>query len=376
MYVLDEEKQIVGGTWEGYLDHEKVNNGSIMIYTGPKMTGQRLTGYSITNDGQKTKLRISGLSGMIYITYETSAIIVPVIPVESPPQFNDDGSKADKLYVDAELAKKADKSNTFTKKEITDRLAQAVGQKGEKGDQGPQGEIGPPGPKGEQGPQGIQGIKGDKGDIGPKGNGGYTPIKGLDYFDGAKGETGERGPQGLKGDIGLQGLQGIQGERGPQGLKGDTGSIGPKGDKGEKGNPFVYSDFTAVQLEGLRGPQGLQGLKGAKGEKGDTGEQGPPGEAVADSVEWAKILNKPTDLETTNGSQAKVDTHANLKTNPHAVTKAQVGLGNVLNYGIATKVEAETGTSKLKYMTPLRTKEAIDKSLSNGFTWGQLKGGG
>ena len=48
-------------------------------------------------------------------------------------------------------------------------------------------------------------------------------------------------------------------------------------------------------------------------------------------------------------------------TNPHGTTKANVGLGSVLNYGISTQAEAQTGTSNAKYMTPLRTKQAIDK---------------
>lgn len=51
--------------------------------------------------------------------------------------------------------------------------------------------------------------------------------------------------------------------------------------------------------------------------------------------------------------------------NPHSVTKAQVGLGNVLNYGIATTAEALAGTSNTKYSTPLRVQEAIDQ-FSNG----------
>lgn len=65
--------------------------------------------------------------------------------------------------------------------------------------------------------------------------------------------------------------------------------------------------------------------------------------------------------ETTTGAQTKVDAHANLTNNPHAVTKAQVGLSNVGNYGLATQAEAEAGASDAKYMTPLRTKEAIQK---------------
>jgi hypothetical protein len=43
--------------------------------------------------------------------------------------------------------------------------------------------------------------------------------------------------------------------------------------------------------------------------------------------------------ETPGGAQAKVAVHEGKKTNPHGVTKAQVGLGNVDNYQQATKTE-------------------------------------
>jgi hypothetical protein len=54
-------------------------------------------------------------------------------------------------------------------------------------------------------PRNIKGQKGDKGD---KGEDGYTPIKGVDYFDGVKGD------------------------------------------------PFTYEDFTTEQLEALKGKDG------------------------------------------------------------------------------------------------------------------------
>ena len=57
--------------------------------------------------------------------------------------------------------------------------------------------------------------------------------------------------------------------------------------------------------------------------------------------------------------------HIGNYANPHNVTKAQVGLGSVLNYGIATASEAQQGTSNIKYMTPLRVKEAIDVLAAN-----------
>ena len=43
----------------------------------------------------------------------------------------------------------------------------------------------------------------------------------------------------------------------------------------------------------------------------------------------------------------------------HTHSKSDVGLGSVQNYGIATKAQAEAGTSNSCYMTPLRVKEAI-----------------
>ena len=52
--------------------------------------------------------------------------------------------------------------------------------------------------------------------------------------------------------------------------------------------------------------------------------------------------------------------HINNKTNPHGVTKSQVGLGSVENCGIATSAEAKAGTVNNKYMTPARAKEAIE----------------
>lgn len=55
-----------------------------------------------------------------------------------------------------------------------------------------------------------------------------------------------------------------------------------------------------------------------------------------------------------------IQKHITDDKNPHKVTKEQVGLGNVDNYPTATKAIAEKGESNAHFMTPLRTKEAID----------------
>ena len=67
-----------------------------------------------------------------------------------------------------------------------------------------------------------------------KGKDGYTPKKGVDYFDGEKGEKGDKGNQGIQG---IQGEKGEQGPKGDKGDKGDTGETGAQGPKGEPGTP-------------------------------------------------------------------------------------------------------------------------------------------
>ena len=66
-----------------------------------------------------------------------------------------------------------------------------------------------------------------------------------------------------------------------------------------------------------------------------------------------------------NAAQATANNHASRTDNPHGVTKAQVGLGNVQNYGIASQAQAEAGTDNASYMTPLRTKQYVDTRLLN-----------
>lgn len=71
-----------------------------------------------------------------------------------------------------------------------------------------------------------------------------------------------------------------------------------------------------------------------------------------------------SETETTSGAQSKVNAHANNKNNPHDVTKSQIGLGNVPNWGAASQADARAGTNNTRMMSPLRTKEAIDAFAS------------
>lgn len=50
-----------------------------------------------------------------------------------------------------------------------------------------------------------------------------------------------------------------------------------------------------------------------------------------------------------------IESHIVDMNNPHQTNKAQIGLSEVLNYGLATVVEAQTGAVNNKYMTPALT---------------------
>lgn len=65
---------------------------------------------------------------------------------------------------------------------------------------------------------------------------------------------------------------------------------------------------------------------------------------------------------------ALLQQHINDTNNPHQTTKAQVGLGNVLNFGIADTPTAQAGQRNDLYMTPARTADAIAYQVGNAFT--------
>lgn len=60
--------------------------------------------------------------------------------------------------------------------------------------------------------------------------------------------------------------------------------------------------------------------------------------------------------------------HLNDHDNPHGVTKVQLGLGNVENYPPATASDIDTLESNNRYMTPMRTSEALQKFLAANIT--------
>jgi hypothetical protein len=69
--------------------------------------------------------------------------------------------------------------------------------------------------------------------------------------------------------------------------------------------------------------------------------------AMYDGADWVKIDSSDA-VNSVNG-----------KTGSVTLTKTDIGLGSVENYGIASQAEAEAGTVANKYMTPAQVKQAI-----------------
>lgn len=89
-----------------------------------------------------------------------------------------------------------------------------------------------------------------------------------------------------------------------------------------------------------------------------------PTNQLANRTAWLKaqveaILLDIAAIESGYATAASLAGHTGNTSNPHSTTAAQVGLGNVQNYGIATQAEAEACASDTKYMTPAKLAAAF-----------------
>lgn len=128
----------------------------------------------------------------------------------------------------------------------------------------------------------IASLKGEKGDTG------YTPQKGIDYFDGVDGTDGKDG-------------------------------LSIKGDVGEKGEPFKYTDFTEEQVADLNGDKGdigdsayeialAEGFVGTKSEWVESlnGIDGIDGKEYNDTEIQGRVLSLEEDIPTKRGNDTKI----------------------------------------------------------------------
>lgn len=81
----------------------------------------------------------------------------------------------------------------------------------------------------------------------------------------------------------------------------------------------------------------------------------------------AAILRIADVILITGDPEISIDDHLQRTDNPHSVTKLQVGLGDVENFAVASRAEAEAGSLNNRYMTPQRTAQAI-VALGHSYT--------
>ncbi|WP_373262368.1 pyocin knob domain-containing protein [Hungatella hathewayi] len=74
VYVIEEAVQIVNGMYEAELIHDNVNESTLSVYTGPKLTGNRIQSFAISTPSMtpwKRVIRVYADVPRVYISYET-----------------------------------------------------------------------------------------------------------------------------------------------------------------------------------------------------------------------------------------------------------------------------------------------------------------
>ena len=150
VYSIEEVKSIVGGQYNGRLNHGNVIESSVMIYTEPNMQGNIVESYSLSKHPKKswvTNISINYSKDVdVYVNYETAGDIVDADDINFlQDKLQDFGlelgvyddkiiviesnlnKKADKTYVDTEMDKKYDKSETYTRLEVDERIEEIIG---------------------------------------------------------------------------------------------------------------------------------------------------------------------------------------------------------------------------------------------------------
>jgi len=148
-YVIEEKVDLVNGAYESELQHDNISVSSLNIYTGSKLTGNKVDNYTLSTPSiapWKKIIKIYSDATPLYITYETTGDTVEADDinkvqssitnieneVDRYKNSNDtrvttvENNKAEKTYVDTELLVKADKSDTYTKEETDQRIQMVV----------------------------------------------------------------------------------------------------------------------------------------------------------------------------------------------------------------------------------------------------------
>lgn len=75
VYVIEEEVSPVNGVYEGILRHDNITDSTVRVYTGSKLTGEKIDNFLLSIPSQtpwKKSIKIFSDKPKLFITYETS----------------------------------------------------------------------------------------------------------------------------------------------------------------------------------------------------------------------------------------------------------------------------------------------------------------
>ena len=75
IYVVEEKVELTGGVYNAPLQHDNINTSTLSVYTGPKLTGERIQTYVLSTPSLtpwKRIIRIYADAPMVYISYEAA----------------------------------------------------------------------------------------------------------------------------------------------------------------------------------------------------------------------------------------------------------------------------------------------------------------
>ncbi|MBW9154852.1 hypothetical protein [Clostridium tagluense] len=156
-YVIEEEISIVNGVYEGELEHDNVSLPSISVYTGSKLTGNKIENFILSTPSKtpwKKEIKIFSNTDKVYITYQTNGDTVEAEDINKVQESivstqvevnkykasnnlevgnlkvratNSENNKAEKTYVDSELNKRYLKEQVFTREEVLQKIKDVIG---------------------------------------------------------------------------------------------------------------------------------------------------------------------------------------------------------------------------------------------------------
>lgn len=120
IYTIEEQVNLTEGVYEGELEHDNINENSLAVYTGSKLTGIKINNYILSTPSQtpwKKIIKIFSDVSPVYITYQTQGDTVEA----------DDINKVQDSIVNTQTALNSEISRAQTSENnITDNLTSEI----------------------------------------------------------------------------------------------------------------------------------------------------------------------------------------------------------------------------------------------------------